>query len=719
MTFSKLKTFLAALSFAGLVCFGASAQSPTIVMLAPGAAPSASFVAASGNVYQSSSIGLITNVAQVDIPSLQAQGATLLTPRNNVSATRAPLGTDDFTAEYGVGSQWVYLAGGGPNIYILTSMTATPGSAVWTQVSALGGGTINSGTAGRLGYYATTGTVISGNANLNVSGGALTVGLSGSVLGSLKLTGSTSGTATIVPPVVAGTPTLTLPTQTETLLGSADINSTLTYASNVLGCTTATTLQFGCIKPDGTTITISGGVISAVGSGGGGSGTVNSGTLGQVAYYPASSNAVSGESLSSLFDNSLGNVVGNIICRSPAGWTVLAPGAAGLVLKSNSTGNCPSWVAAGSGSGTVNAGTIGQFGYYVAGGTAVSGHTFALADLPPQLNQTILGNFSGGTTTPAPNGAEAVFSSGFTSTTPCGFMKNMGMSPDSAAPTTQKIFIGPAFFNLCTQAAWNHATAVTGGSVWANTPSVFVSNVGQGGRWNVNHYSIGINIHAGFLCGTLCVSSETAPGGIDPWDPSDPSHPGAATAQPSTSYNVYLVAKSDGLGGYADSGLVISSGLCTSQGPSAQVQAAFPYWSCIDWLFTSGAGNTLQFMTTKNDHFWQFGGGTGTGTGGTASLLQFASGIQTPQWVGTFLSSYGLSSSTGTFILGIHGGIAGSARVAPNIHFGNFQPCATAASGSTAGSTIQCWIVPDQGQIGVWSTDPAAFYYVEGGYDAF
>lgn len=67
-----------------------------------------------------------------------------------------------------------------------------------------------------------------GTANevMRLGAGALSLGLAGTTAGSLALKGLTSGTATLVVSAVAGTPTLTLPTNTGTLALTSDITAT-------------------------------------------------------------------------------------------------------------------------------------------------------------------------------------------------------------------------------------------------------------------------------------------------------------------------------------------------------------------------------------------------------------------------------------------------------------------------------------------------------------
>jgi hypothetical protein len=102
-----------------------------------------------------------------------------------------------------------------------------------------GGGTVSSGTAGQMGYYASTGTTIAGNANATISSGALTLGVAGSVVGNLKLTGNTSGTITVQPQATAGTYNFNLPTTAGTsgqpLLSAGGSTSPMTFGTLSVG----------------------------------------------------------------------------------------------------------------------------------------------------------------------------------------------------------------------------------------------------------------------------------------------------------------------------------------------------------------------------------------------------------------------------------------------------------------------------------------------------
>lgn len=130
---------------------------------------------------------------------------------------------------------------------------------------------------------------------------------------------------------------------------SISLGGTTTNQGNgaKLQLSTGTTTTNDCVKFDANGNAVDNG--SACGSGG--SGTVNSGTSGQVAYYGSTGTAVSGEALSALIDSAIGNTQGDVLYRSGTAWSVLAPSTSGLCLQTGGSGANPSWASCGSGSG--------------------------------------------------------------------------------------------------------------------------------------------------------------------------------------------------------------------------------------------------------------------------------------------------------------------------------------------------------------------------------
>ena len=124
---------------------------------------------------------------------------------------------------------------------LIVDVTAVGGSGAhtdWNIVASgpqgnagAGSGIVNSGTSSQLAYYGSTGTTISGNSNATISSGALTLGSVGTQ-GSVVLSGSTSGTTTIVPVAAAGSSTVTIPNISTMLVGRSTTdtltNKTLT-----------------------------------------------------------------------------------------------------------------------------------------------------------------------------------------------------------------------------------------------------------------------------------------------------------------------------------------------------------------------------------------------------------------------------------------------------------------------------------------------------------
>jgi hypothetical protein len=263
-----------------------------------------------------------------------------------------------------------------------SSTTFWRGDGTWATPAGGGSGTVNAGTAGQITYYATSTAAVSGNPNLTISSGALTVGVAGSVVGTVALTNATSGSVTLATPSGAlGAVTVTIPDATDTLVNLAgtqtlsnktfvapalgtpasgvatnltglplttgvtgnlpNANLASQTANTVLGALTATTPS-GLAMPSCSTG--SSALIWTSGTGFGcntisGSGTVNSGTSGQMAYYASSATAVSGNANATISSGTLtlgvaGSVVGGLaLANATSGTITLAPptGALGAV----------------------------------------------------------------------------------------------------------------------------------------------------------------------------------------------------------------------------------------------------------------------------------------------------------------------------------------------------------------------------------------------------
>jgi hypothetical protein len=115
-----------------------------------------------------------------------------------------------------------------------------------------------------------------------------------------QLTGSTLA-ANVTNSSLTSVGTLTNLTVTNTITGSISGSAGSVTAGNIVGTIQsanlpkASTTNLGAVRVDGTTVTIdSNGIISSTGGGGGaGSGTVNTGTAGNLTYYASSTTAVS------------------------------------------------------------------------------------------------------------------------------------------------------------------------------------------------------------------------------------------------------------------------------------------------------------------------------------------------------------------------------------------------------------------------------------------
>jgi hypothetical protein len=139
-----------------------------------------------------------------------------------------------------------------------------------------GGGGVNPGTLGQFSGYTATGSAVSGLPNFTFSAGGLTAGVSGSILGTLSLSGNTSGVVTIQPQAAAGNYNFNLPTSPgasgQPLLSGGGGGTPMTFGTLSVGgggigkaTITSNVLQKGAgtgpmadssITDDGTNVTI-------------------------------------------------------------------------------------------------------------------------------------------------------------------------------------------------------------------------------------------------------------------------------------------------------------------------------------------------------------------------------------------------------------------------------------------------------------------------------
>lgn len=220
-------------------------------------------------------------------------------------------------------------------------------------------GNVDPGFINQLAYYSLSGTTVMGNPYATITNGSLALGSVGLVEGSTVLYGSTSGFITVKPPAVAGTWTLTLPNNDGTN-GQA-------------------------LVTDGSGNTSWAAV--------GGSGTVSTGNITELAYYSATGIVVSGNGNVRASNGDLtlgvaGTTGGSVVLSgATSGTTTIAPSSAAgnwtLTLPTGSGVNGQALVTDGSGnatwsnvggSGTVNLGSAGQLAFYTLTGTVVDGN---------------------------------------------------------------------------------------------------------------------------------------------------------------------------------------------------------------------------------------------------------------------------------------------------------------------------------------------------------
>jgi hypothetical protein len=208
--------------------------------------------------------------AQYGLPGSQA-GTLALCP-----ATGSYCTTLGATASTASGTVFNFPTGNGSNGNIL--QTDGNGNTSWAAAGGGGGsGTVNSGTAGQMAYYATSTNAVNGNANATISSGALTLGQSGTA-GSLILNGSTSGTATLSASATGGTLNLGSTNATVTSAGALTVASCTgcggsggspAFSSITSGTNTSAAMLVGAgasLGPTGTGTVTASGVVSSAGN---------------------------------------------------------------------------------------------------------------------------------------------------------------------------------------------------------------------------------------------------------------------------------------------------------------------------------------------------------------------------------------------------------------------------------------------------------------------
>jgi hypothetical protein len=188
---------------------------------------------------------------------------------------------------------WITSLAGSKITGLATSATTDTTDATNITAGTLAAARLPTATTTALGAVKIDGT------SITITGGVISAVAAVGAAAAGQLTGTTLA-ANVVNSSLTSVGTLTNLTVTNPITGSVTGSAGSVTAANIVGTIQsaslpkATTGALGAVRVDGSSITIdASGIISSTGGGGTGSGTVNTGTAGQLAYYASSTTAVS------------------------------------------------------------------------------------------------------------------------------------------------------------------------------------------------------------------------------------------------------------------------------------------------------------------------------------------------------------------------------------------------------------------------------------------
>jgi len=443
------------------------------------------------------------------------------------------------------------------------------------------------------------------------------VGSNGFTQGSIGLKGVTSGTATITSQAVAGTPTLTLPNTSGTLVSTASaplsINAT-TGAVSITGAAgqilAGATPAFTATPTLGVNATTTGTL--GLANGGTTGATVTLQNNGATTAYNFNLPTTAGTSGQPLLSGGGGSTAMTWGARSGSTTTF------GTTSGTLTNGHCVSIDASGNlvdaggacttggGGGTVNSGTIGQLAYYASTGTAVSGSysptigvagtstgsiAFANATSGSVTLQPTTGALGASVLTlPATTGTVTVLGN---TTTGSGSIV-LATSPSIASPTFTGTVAGAGTIPLTVLATQAANTVVGNATSGAASPTALsmtsCSTAGSAVSWTTN---------TGFGCNTSITAAAVPATGVTAGalgstvTINNSNWSGTQLSLTNGGTNASLTASNGGIIYSTASALAVLSGTATANQHLASGASGAPSWTTATFPATTSAGTIL------------------------------------------------------------------------------------------------------------------------------